>query len=345
MEKKLNKRQRKNLASPAKRGRVYKVQDQGAKAVFDNPELMAQLLRDYVPIPELKSVTAEDIEDVSERFVPLNQEGRDTDNIKRVHLKSSPLFIISLLEHKAQVDFRAPFKMLQYIMLVWDDYEKEVNKENPGASKRKDFRYPPVLPIIYYEGSGSWTAAMNMKDRVYMSDIFGKYIPDFEYELIHVHGYSPKELVEKGNELSLIMLINQMRNSSDFAKFKEIPVEYFQNIEKKSSKELLQIISQVITLLLSRLNVPLKEIHTVTDQLWKGETNMLFDSFEGYDIQKVRKESREEGVRQGAEAKACYAARNMYDRGFSVEETAGLLGESLETVKEWYQSWSKGSNS
>jgi len=137
------------------------------------------------------------------------------------------------------------------------------------------------------------------------------------------------------------MLINQMRNSSDFAKFKEIPVEYFQNIEKKSSKELLQIISQVITLLLSRLNVPLKEIHTVTDRLWKGETNMLFDSFEGYDIQKVRKDSQE----QGEIAKAYRTARNMYDRGFPAEETAGLVEESLETVKGWYESWKEGSDS
>ena len=117
----------------------------------------------------------------------------------------------------------------------------------------------------------------------------------------------------------------------------KVQVEYFQNIEEKSSKELLQIISQVITLLLSRLNVPLKEIHTVTDRLWKGETSMLFDSFEGYDIQKVRKESRE--------AKAFQTARNMYDRGFSAEEAAGLLEESLETVKGWYESWSEGSDS
>ena len=334
-----------NLALRARRGRVFKVQDQGAKAVFENPELMAQLLRDYIPIPELKTVMPEDIEDVSERFIPLNQEGRDTDVIKRVHLKEWSLFIISLMEHKAQVDFRSPFKMLQYITLVWDDYEKEVNAKDPGASKRKDFRYPPVLPIIYYEGSGTWTAAMNMKDRVYMSEIFGKYIPDFEYELIRVHGYSTEELVEKGNELSLIMLINRMRNSGDFAKLGELPAEYFQNIQQESSEELLQIISQVITLLLRRLNMPLKEIHTVTDRIWKGEIDMLFDSFEGYDIQNVRKESQKQGQKQGAKAKAYQAARNMYDRGFSAEETAGLLEESLECVKAWYETWREKSDS
>lgn len=325
MKKKSNKRQVKNRTFQAKRGHVYQAQDQGAKAIFGNPELMAQLLRDFVPIPELKDVTSEDIEDISERFLPLNQEERDADSIKRVRLKYLPCYIISLVEHKAQVDFRAPFKLLQYITLVWDDYEKEVNRENPGASRRKDFRYPPVIPIIYYEGPGSWTAAMNMRDRVFMPEIFGKYIPNFEYELIRVHDYSTKELVEKGNELSLIMLINQMRSSEDFARLKEIPGEYFQNIEKKSSREILQILSRVIMLLLRRLNVPMEEIQTVTDRIWKGETEMLFDSFVGYDIQEVRKTSKAEGRKEGRIETEIQMIRKMLGKGYTAEQIADLL--------------------
>lgn len=72
----------------------YKAQDQGAKVIFCNSELMAQLLRDYIPLPELKEIKAEDIEDVSERFIPLNQEGRDSDVIKRVNLPDMPIFVI-----------------------------------------------------------------------------------------------------------------------------------------------------------------------------------------------------------------------------------------------------------
>lgn len=52
MKKKVNRRQRTHSESQVKRGHITKVQDQGAKAIFENPELMAQLLRGYVPIPE-----------------------------------------------------------------------------------------------------------------------------------------------------------------------------------------------------------------------------------------------------------------------------------------------------
>lgn len=47
------------------------------------------------------------------------------------------------------------------------------------------------------------------------------------------------------------------------------------------------------------------------------------------------------GMRQGAMDKARRAARNMYGRGFTAEETAGLLEESPETVSGWYETWER----
>jgi hypothetical protein len=73
-------------------------------------------------------------------------------------IHQSPLFVIAIVEHESEVNFRFSFKMLQYITLVLDDYEKKVNAADPGASLRKDFKYPPVLPIVFYDGSSPWTA-------------------------------------------------------------------------------------------------------------------------------------------------------------------------------------------
>lgn len=117
-----------------------------------------------------------------------------------------------------------------------------------------------------------------------MAEIFSRHILDFEYELIQVHDYTTLELVEKRNGISLIMLVNQLMSAEDFIRLQEISLEYFENLEKKSSGEILKILSQVMILLLRRLNVPLKEIYSVTDKIWKGEIDMMFDSFQGYDV-------------------------------------------------------------
>jgi hypothetical protein len=84
--------------------------------------------------------------------------------------------------------------MLQYICLVLDHYEKEVNKERPGFSLTKDFRYPPVLPIVFYDGTASWTAERDFADRTRMKEIFAKYIPSFEYELVDLNRYTLEDI-------------------------------------------------------------------------------------------------------------------------------------------------------
>ena len=46
-----------------------------------------------------------------------------------------------------------------------------------------------------------------------------------------------------------------------------------------------------------------------------------------------------EGHISGVHNKAYRAARNMYNRGFLIQDTASLLEESPETVRKWYQEW------
>ena len=53
-----------------------KTRDNGARRVFENPVLCSQLLKDYSGISLLSDVKPEDIEDVTERFLPMFTEER-----------------------------------------------------------------------------------------------------------------------------------------------------------------------------------------------------------------------------------------------------------------------------
>ncbi|MDR0817233.1 MAG: Rpn family recombination-promoting nuclease/putative transposase, partial [Clostridiales Family XIII bacterium] len=138
---------------------IRKAKDGSFKVIFNEPEFFAEFIRDFVDIDILKDIEPSDIEDISERFLPLFQEGKDSDTVKRIDIKGdAPLFVVTILEHESKVNYRTSFKMLQYITLVLDNYEKEAEKKDKGATTRKGFRYPPILPIVYYDGPGQWTA-------------------------------------------------------------------------------------------------------------------------------------------------------------------------------------------
>jgi hypothetical protein len=145
---------------------IHKAKDNSLKLILNDHGLFTEFLRDFIRIDALNGVEASDIEDVSERFQPLFDENRDSDTVKKINLKEgSPLFVIAVVEHESKVDFRSSYKMLKYITLILDVCEKEANKEQDGITSTKNFRYPPILPIVFYDGKGRWTAERNFSSR------------------------------------------------------------------------------------------------------------------------------------------------------------------------------------
>ena len=53
------------------------------------------------------------------------------------------------------------------------------------------------------------------------------------------------------------------------------------------------------------------------------------------------REASEAAVLRDKRKKAYQSARNMYLRGFSVQDTAGILEEDEKTVSAWYERWGK----
>ena len=274
-----------------------RVKDSSAKLIFKDPILCAQFLRDYVDIPLLKTVQPEDIEDITRRYIHMFTEERDSDVVKKVRIKDSemPFYLISLIEHKSQIDYNVVMQVFRYMAFIWEDYEKEMEQKHSGISKTEGFRYPPILPLLFYDGSDNWTAATKLHDRILLSDVLGEYIPDYQCMLIQLGDYSNAELMEKKNELSVIMLIDRLRNRADFSKMnEEIDTEYLSEVTAQTPEYLLGIMAQIMEILLEKLNVPFEEAEAFAEQIKERKMGELLANFEGWDVQAIRKEAREE---------------------------------------------------
>ena len=143
--------------------------------------------------------------------------------------------------------------MLQYISLVLNDYEKEVNSKNKGASYAKDFKYPPVLPVVFYDGEAAWTAETNFLHRTQMIDVFEKFIPKFEYELVCLNEYSIEDLIAFGDTLSLIMIIDKIKTPDGINILGKLPADYIDRLSQNIPDRLKKLLADVITVLLTRI--------------------------------------------------------------------------------------------
>ena len=280
------------------------VKDSGGKIIFGDNTLCSQFLRDYIPLPYLKDVRPEDIEDVSDRFVPLFAQERNADRVKKVNIRgASPFFLVSLIEHKTHVDYNVCMQIFRYMVYIWDAYEKEAEQKQEGISKRSGFKYPVILPIVYYEGVENWTVPADFKSRIQQGEAFAKYIPDFEYYLVPLKEYSNEELLEKSDEISLVMLINKLQTPEDVEKFRRIPPQKLEEILRETPQYLLDIIGDVFLAFLLKENLPVDEAEDLVGKVREKKMGMLFENMVKMDIQEERRKTEEQRRKTEAERK------------------------------------------
>lgn len=333
-------KEKENSAVKLLQTRITKYRDSSGKIIFEDPVLCSQFLRGYSGIPMLKDVCPEDIEDVTERYVHLFTEERNSDVVKKINLKNNPFYLVSLIEHKSDVDYNTIMQVFRYMTFIWEDYEKEQEKMHAGISKTKGFRYPPILPIVFYDGTDRWTAATSLHERILFSNVLGKYIPDYQCVLIQLRDYSNAELMEKKDELSILMMIDRLKNAADYAKLKdEVDEVFLKEVTEDSPEYLLKLMAQVIEVFLVKMNVPREEVELFTDQIKERKVGELFKHFEGWDIQAVRREAEKEVREARKEVKK--EVKKETERGIQklvkvIKELSGSQDTAIKKLMEEY---------
>jgi len=327
---------------------IHNAADNGFKLIFGNHHLFLDFLKDFIHIDILKDVKPEDIEDVSERFLPLFQDNRDSDTIKRINLKDHPFFVIAILEHESKVNYRSCFKMLQYICLVLDDWEKEADRDKPGSSRLKDFKYPPVLPIVFYDGKDTWTAERNFFDRTHLNTVFEKYIPKFEYELVNLNDFTEEEIKGFGDALSLIVLIDKLKDSGGDSLLKYIPSDYVEKLNLQIPENMRKLLADVILVFLEKSGVSRYEAGNLAAYIEKTEDKGNKGMFEAAieSIIEAREEARRQGIaigqkqgislgqEQGREEASRQIAARLKELGSSLETIIQVTGITAEEIED-----------
>jgi len=104
-----------------------------------------------------------------------------------------------------------------------------------------------------------------------------------------------QDLVEFGNAISLVMIIDKIRSPDGISMLGKLPPDYFEKLRLNVPPHLLKLLADVITVLLNRINVPKIEIEKVTDELYERRFQEMFAFIGDYDVQETRRNARQEG--------------------------------------------------
>jgi len=317
--------------------------DSTFKLIFDEPELFVQFLNGFSPIEELKGLSSDAVEDMTDRFTTMHQEEREADTVKRIRIPrdGGEMFVISIVEHESHVNHRMPFKLLQYISFVWTEYEKEQQRKNPGAIYRKDFKYPPILPVVLYDGRAAWTADMNMQDKVEMGDVFSPYIPKFEYSIIKLHEYGIGELIHQRSAFALALVLDRLQNSADFATVMEmLPEGYMEQLKRETPERVLHVLADIVRVYMYKAGLAKETVERTARMVAEGGLENMFSVFAENFAEEKRIE-RQEGRQEGAKEQSIKIAKKMFRRGRSAREVQEMTELPNDTVLELKREYEK----
>ena len=147
---------------------------------------------------------------------------------------------------------------------------------------------------VYYEGIDRWTAGMQLRDRVLTVEGLEEYIPNFSYKLVGIRDYGSEELLDRADEMSLIMLLNKVQTAEDLHRILDLSADAVNRIVSKSPEHVLDIILDVVYLLCRKVNLSGDETHEMLSQIKEGRNmGYLFENMEHMDIQEERRKTQE----------------------------------------------------
>ena len=289
-------RENEDYSTKEKYTEAFQVRNANSRTIFGNATLACQFLKGYAGFSFFSDIKPEDIEDVTERYRAFLGVEFAADTVKKVTVRMEgrerEVYVISLIEHKSSVDYDVAMQLLRYMTVIWYDYRKRQNSFQEGASSRKGFRYPLIIPVVYYEGSGKWTADMNLSDRIECSHLAPAYVPDFTYRIVNLHDYSNWELERRQDEMSLLMMCNRVQTAADYAEFLNTSKDFIDRIYRNMPEDIKEIYREVLWSLLVKMNVPTEKAQTMMKQLEENGMGVLFANME-FDIQEEWRKTRE----------------------------------------------------
>jgi len=192
----------------------HKPHDKRHKEALKNKKVFLSLLKDCINEPWTNEIDEDSLRLSNKSFILQDFSEKEADVVYEAEIKGVKMIFYILLEIQSFVDYRMPYRLLLYITEILRDY---YNNADVKQRKRKDFKFPVVIPMVYYCGSRRWTVPLNIKEMFSAPAIFGNYVMDLEYILVQSNSFDENKLKSLSSRLlALIMLLEQSKNGAEF---------------------------------------------------------------------------------------------------------------------------------
>ena len=296
--------------------------DRGYKSLLASEEIFLELLRSFVDMGWVSQIDPEAIIRIDKSYILQDFSEKEADLVYRLKIKGQDVIFYLLMELQSSVNFQMSYRLLLYMVEIWRDVLKNIPSEEAA---RKEFKLPPIIPILLYNGRDKWTACRSFKETLAEAELFKEFVVDFKYILIDVNRYDKKTLMDLANLIGTVFLIDQ---SKDFKDYMNRLLEIGPILRKFDTKSFQLFASWLKMILSVKLPDEAKQkIIKILDESKPEEAEKMVTN-----IEKIIENLYEEGLMAGK----IEVAKNLLGKSITedlVSETTGLPIEQIRKIK------------
>lgn len=182
------------------------------RRVLGEPRNAASALRAILPPTLTARLDLDGLTPVPGSYVDQELRWRHTDLLFSTRLDGRDGFVYVLVEHQSRSDPLMPFRMLRYMVLIWQDYLKN----NPTAR-----RLPAVLPVVVHRSreNRAWSAPTELLELIDLdpmtADAAMEFLPRFRFLLDDLAVIDVQALQARPLEPPALMLLVLLKIAPD----------------------------------------------------------------------------------------------------------------------------------
>jgi predicted transposase/invertase (TIGR01784 family) len=189
-----------------------------------------------------------------------------------------------LFEHKSSPESLVGMQVIRYLALQW--------KEMYDQGQIIGGKLPPIIPIVIYQGRGSWQARASFQDLVEQpSESFKEFIPDFSFAFFNI-GQVDERKVQENVVLKFYVSIIKALDSPELRDLlPRLTQGFYKSLDKRTALEYIEIFFKY--LVKSTEVVTKEDYQKALDLLPEGGENIMNTLADQW-RQQGREEGREE---------------------------------------------------
>jgi hypothetical protein len=194
------------------------------RRLFDNPDMVGELLREFVAGPWLDDLDLGGMTRENATFHAGTGDRRESDMVWRVPRRDGgDTYLLLLLEFQSTSDHWMALRVLVYAGLLWQHLVNE--KRLP-----RDGQLPPILPVVLYKGDRRWAAPLALHELVGLQgdSPLWQWQPAMRYQIVDEGAFPEDDLAGRDALLALLFRLESSPDPAQVVVLTDAVLAWFQ---------------------------------------------------------------------------------------------------------------------